>query len=424
MTAPIRRPHEYATLDPAVRRELVDLSAADGLPLGTGILHLPPHGDPDVAVVAMHPRVDFARHYLVPYLTTRGLRLPRLPDAPSEQRCRRTPRAAPARRCRRDGVPPRALPEGRVARQLRWRVAVRVLPGAAATPPAARLQRAPSGERVPLGELELPMGDGFVVLAAHLGEGVFLLDRLDPSVVDESNPTAVNPRLDMYDPRNGYRPMRGGRVTVLRRLPRRRSAPAQRARCERIDRAALAACEEAAYFRRKLKEDGPSMAPDERGFMTRLALQRRYLLTYRTLADPRYLDLRLDPSQRPLGSIFSFGRDPIVGNYGEGIGRVMSARGWLSTWSGLSSNAALERTLPQVTVPTLVVAALADTDIYPAECRRAFDASAARDKDYAEVEWADHYLRPVGAEGARLADPKERAAEQVVLPWLRERWPA
>jgi hypothetical protein len=166
------------------------------------------------------------------------------------------------------------------------------------------------------------------------------------------------------------------------------------------------------------------MPPADRALVARLALQRRYLLTYRTLADPRYLDLRLDPSQRPPGSIFSFGRDPIVGNYGEGIGRVMSARGWLSTWSGLSSNAALEATLPGVTVPTLVVAALGDTDIYPAECRRAFDASAAKDKAYAELEWADHYLRPVGAGGAQLADPKSRAADEIILPWLRERWPA
>jgi hypothetical protein len=423
MTAPIRRPHEYATLDPAVRRELVDLSAADGMPLGTGILHLPPHGDPDVAVVAMHPRVDFARHYLVPYLTSAGYAFLGCPTRHLNNDA--------------DALHERLLLDVAGAMAfLRARFRKVVLLGnsgggslfafylaQAAKPPAARVQRAPSGERVPLGALELPMGDGFVLLAAHLGEGIFLLDRLDPSVVDESNPTAVNPRLDMYDPRNGYRPMAEGESRYSADFLAEFRA-AQRARCERIDRAALAACEEAAYFRRKLKEDGPSMAPDERGFMTRLALQRRYLLTYRTLADPRYLDLRLDPSQRPLGSIFSFGRDPIVGNYGEGIGRVMSARGWLSTWSGLSSNAALERTLPHVTVPTLVVAALADTDIYPAECRRAFTASAARDKDYAEVEWADHYLRPVGAEGARLADPKERAAEQVILPWLRERWPA
>ena len=116
-------------------------------------------------------------------------------------------------------------------------------------------------------------------------------------------------------------------------------------------------------------------------------------------------------------------RDPIAGNYGEGLGRVMSARGWLSTWSGLQSNAACERTLPDVRVPTLVVAALADTDIYPSECRRAFEASAARDKAYAELAGADHYLRPAGAEGAKLGDPKDRVADELILPWLRERWP-
>jgi pimeloyl-ACP methyl ester carboxylesterase len=200
---------------------------------------------------------------------------------------------------------------------------------------------------------------------------------------------------------------------------------AQRARCERIDRQALQWCEEAAYFRRRLglREGAERLTPAERALITRFALQRRYLLVYRTLADPRYLDLRLDASQRPLGSIFSYGRDPIVGNYGEGLARVMSARGWLSTWSGLRSNAALEETLPGVRVPTQVISALADSDIYPAECRRAFEASAASDKEYHELEGTDHYLRPAGPEGARLVDPRLRVAEECIVPWLRARWP-
>jgi pimeloyl-ACP methyl ester carboxylesterase len=147
------------------------------------------------------------------------------------------------------------------------------------------------------------------------------------------------------------------------------------------------------------------------------------MLIYRTLADPRALDPTLDPSERPLGSIFSFGRDPLFGNYGEGIGRVMSARGWLSTWSGLRSNAALERTLPEVRVPTLVVNALADTDIYPSEARRALAASAAEDRALVELEGADHYLRPAGAAGATLGDPRARLAREHLVPWLRARWP-
>ena len=100
----------------------------------------------------------------------------------------------------------------------------------------------------------------------------------------------------------------------------------------------------------------------------------------------------------------------------------MSARGWLSTWSGLSSHAALERTLPDVSVPTLVICALADLDIYPSECRQAFDASAAADKQWAELPWAGHYLDPVGPEGATLRHPQERVADEVLLPWLRQRW--
>jgi pimeloyl-ACP methyl ester carboxylesterase len=278
--------------------------------------------------------------------------------------------------------------------------------------PEARLARAPSGDRVPLAATDMPAADGLALLAAHLGEGVFLLDRLDPSVVDEADPTGVNPRLDMYDPANGYRPMAEGpsRYTAAFLAEFR---AAQRARCERIDRLALGACEEAAYWRAQVK------AGRQPPHVVRRALQRCYLLIYRTLADPRSLDPTLDPSERPLGSIFSFGHDPMVGNYGEGVGRVMSARGWLSTWSGLSSNAALERTLPEVTVPTLVIAALADTDIYPGECRRAFAAAAAPDKIWAELTGADHYLRPVGG----AADPRARVADEVVLPWLRARWP-
>ena len=423
MTARLRFPHEYVALDPAVRREIVDCFAADGLSTGAGILYLPPGKDPEVAVLAMHPRVGFFRHYLVPRLVGAGYAF----------------LGAPTRSLNNDAdaLHERLLLD--VAGNVAWlrergfrRVVLLGNSGGGSLfafylaesgkPPAERLSRAPSGDRVPLGEVEMPMADGLVLLAAHLGEGVFLLDRLDPSVIDEASPTAVNPRLDMYDPRNGYRPMAEGPSRYAPDFLAEFRA-AQRARCERIDRQALGWCEEAAYFRAKLKQDGARMAPAERALVTRLALQRRYLLVYRTLADPRYLDPSLEPSPRPLGSIFSYGRDPIAGNYGEGLGRVMSARGWLSTWSGLQSNAALERTLPEVRVPTLVIAALADTDIYPSECRRAFEASAARDKAYAELAGADHYLRPAGADGAKLGDPKDRVADELILPWLGERWP-
>ena len=71
MRARLRYPHEFAALDPSVRREIVNHAAADGIPLA-GVLYVPPRRDPDVVLLAMHPRVDFFQHYLVPYVVGGG----------------------------------------------------------------------------------------------------------------------------------------------------------------------------------------------------------------------------------------------------------------------------------------------------------------------------------------------------------------
>lgn len=423
MAERFRPPHCFRSVDPATRREIVEHAAADGFPL-TGLLWLPPSRDPDVVLLAMHPRADFSRHYLVPWLTAGGYAV----------------FGATTRYLHNDAdaLHERLLLDvaGSVAwlRERGFRAVILLgnsgggslfafYLAQAAAEPAARLSAAPSGDRVPLRDTDMPMADGLVLLAAHPGEGLFLLDRLDPSVVDEHDPIAADWRLDMYDARNGYRPMQTGpSVYASEFLAAFRGA--QRARCARLDARALEWCEAARAARRRLGlGDAEALPVSERARLAREGLQRRYFLIYRTLADPRYLDPTLDPSQRPLGSIFSFGRDPVVGNYGEGLARSMSARGWLSTWSGLTSNAALARTLPAVRIPTLMVNALADTDLYPTEARADFARLAASDRRYVDLEWASHYLEPVGAEGARLAHPQERVARDHILPWLRERWP-
>ena len=70
----------------------------------------------------------------------------------------------------------------------------------------------------------------------------------------------------------------------------------------------------------------------------RRSLAPRIITVFRTDADPRTVDLSLDPSERPYGSLF--GKRPDLINYGlTGFGRLTTPEAWLSTWSGLSSNA-------------------------------------------------------------------------------------
>lgn len=413
-------PSDYRDIDPAVQQEPLRYHSLDGYPL-TGILYLPPKKTPDVAVLAMHPRGDFTRHYLADGIPAGGYAF----------------FGANTRNIHNDAD---ALHErlmldvGGAVKFLRDRGFKKVVLAGnsgggslsamyiqqSSLEPARRLKAAPSGDKVPLDAQDLPKVDGFVILAAHPGEGRFLLDRLDPSVVDESNPTAVNPRLDMYNPKNGYRPMKDGPSKYSPDFLAEFRA-AQKARCERIDRQCLEWCEEAFYYRAKMKAGG--LSPAEQLRASRHGLQRRYIVIYRTLSDPRYLDLSIDPSRRPLGSIFAHGgRDPIAANYGEGLARTMSARGWLSTWSGLQSNAALDRTAPDVHIPVLHVYADADTEIFESENRHVFGLMPSKDKTFVTLEWADHYLFPVG-DGLKMAHPRKRLSEEHILPWLRQRWP-
>ena len=246
-----------------------------------------------------------------------------------------------------------------------------------------------------------------------------MLNVLDPAVIDEERPELTDRAWDMYDPANGYRPWPEASsydpawLAVYRKK--------QRERNQRLDEIARAHLAEQQEQRARLKDASfASLSADQQGDVTRRARLWRYMVIYRTLANPAYLDLSIDPSRRRLGSIFSPG-DPIIGNYGPGgLARTMTPRAWLSTWSGLSSQADLPDTIRHVTIPTLIVYADADSDIFPSEQQELFAQSGAADKRLVELSYADHYLNPVGEEGARLPDPRERLID-LVVPWIEQR---
>ncbi|MCU1361400.1 MAG: alpha/beta hydrolase, partial [Ilumatobacteraceae bacterium] len=257
---------------------------------------------------------------------------------------------------------------------------------------------------------QLGIGDGWVGMAAHPGEGVFMLQVIDPSVADEDDPFSTVPELDMYHPDNGWRPWPEPCSYDPAWVQRYRDA--QVARVARIDAIAKAGIADAADAGSRLRSVDKTGEPAAWRELRRRTVFTQYLTIYRTLADPAYLDLSIDPDERPMGSLFAF-PDPFDANYGRGgLARTMTGRGWLSTWSGLSSHAKLADTMPNVTVPTLLLHPTADTEIRVRQAQEIVANSGAADSTYVEMKGAPHYL-----EGHR---PE---ALSIVADWLAKRFP-
>lgn len=265
------------------------------------------------------------------------------------------------------------------------------------------------GSLMALSQAQTGCGDGWIGIAAHPGEGVFMGHVIDPSVADESDPFAVVPELDMYNPDNGWRPWPEPVTYDRDWLARYRVAQIER--IARLDQIAKTSIAEAELHRNRL--GSIDRVADLRGWRDarQRAVHSKYMVIYRTLADPAYLDLSIEPDERPLGSLFAF-PDPFDANYGRGgLARSMTARGWLSTWSALSSHAKLADTMPSVKVPTMIVHPTADTEIRVREALEIRDAAGASDLTYLEMKGALHYL-----EGSR------REALDAVISWLATRY--
>jgi len=417
---PVRRlPFAFSELDASVRRDIVYLDATDS-GQSFGVLYRPAGREPRTAVYLMHPRGEFSRHYVVPGLTARGYAVfghnSRYLNNDTDMVHERLlfDVAAGMRHLKGAGFERIVLLGNSGGGSL-----LGFYQSQACRPPAERLTATPAGERIDLTAEAMPPGDLYIAVAAHLGEGRFMLNVLDPSVADEADPLSHDAAWDMYNPANGYRPFPEPSRYDRAWLDEYRRR--QRERNSRLDAIAREYEAERDDARRQMRAEGfASLADDERRAITRRARLWRYMLIYRTLANPAYLDPTIEPNDRRMGSIFSPG-DPIIGNYGPGgLARVMTPRAWLSTWSGLRSQADLPDTIRHVTIPTLIVYADGDSDIFPSEQREIFEACAAADKTFVTLERADHYLNPIGEEGRALGDPRERLLD-VVVPWMEER---
>ncbi|WP_382309800.1 hypothetical protein [Herbiconiux sp. UC225_62] len=273
--------------------------------------------------------------------------------------------------------------------------------------PAARLTKTPAGRPVPLAEATMPLPDGVIFLAPHPGQGALLQRVIDPSVTDELDPLSVDPQLDPFDPRNGFAEPGTSSTYSPEFIERYRLA--QRARVHRIDRLARTHVEEADAAGRAFEEDGD---PGDR----RRALTPRLIVVHRSDADLRNIDLRIDPNQRPYGSLF--GRRPDLTNYGlVGFGRLSTAEAWLSTWSATTTNADFLRCAPGVTMPVLLLEFTGDQASFPADIQAMAAAMGSADVSVDAVA-GTHFGGPLHRGGVPGAVP---AAERI-RSWLTARF--
>lgn len=379
MSAPDVRADQHQ--HPASEREWVSLEsptmprAGHGSGPCQGLYHRPPGTWPSVAFIATHYNVDFAEHYLAPYLARRGFGF---------LGWNTRYRGSEAYFLLEHAV----IDIGVGVRWLREHAGVEtvVVLGnsgggslmAAYQSQATEPNLEPAvGSSMPPAALDLPPADLYISVNAHPGRPEVLTSWLDPSVVDETDPTSLDAELDMFDARYGP-PYDAAFIARYRQ--------AQRDRNQRITDWA-------------------------RTEVTRLAAagstDRLFNLS-RTWADLRFADLTLDPSDRQPGCYLG---DPKRANHSPfGLGATNTLRTWLSMWSLEHSQCRGEAHLGRITVPALVVQSTADRGVFPSDAHAIHDALMATDK-HLEYLPGEHYFEDRG---------RDQAAD-LIAAWTQER---
>ncbi|WP_235737673.1 alpha/beta hydrolase [Nocardioides alcanivorans] len=251
----------------------------------------------------------------------------------------------------------------------------------------ATVTQTPAGEAPDLTQLDLPAADGMMLLAAHVSRHGTLTEWMDPSILDESDPSRRDPELDLYNPDNPNQPPYSPEF-----LERYRAAQIDRNR--RIT----------AWVKEELAALREAGEP----------LMERAFTVHGTMADPRWLDATLDPNDRTPGRCYL--GDPKIVNMGPvGLARFSTLRSWLSQWSYDDAHGDGPRCAEDLAVPTLVVGNTADDACTPSHTQRLFDAVGHPDKTLKIIEGATHYY------SGPDQTPYLKEAVDVITEWLRER---
>ena len=209
----------------------------------------------------------------------------------------------------------------------------------------------------------LPPANAVMMLAAHVSRHRIFTEWLDPSIQDETKPSQRDPELNLYDSRNPNQPPYSAEFLE-------RFAEAQIARNRRIT----------GWVKEKLATIRASDEPYAEFAFT----------VHGTMADPRWLDPDIEPSDRKPGVCYL--GDPKVVNDGPvGLARFCTLRSWLSQWSYDDARCDAIASGSRITVPVLVVGNTADDACTPSHTTRLFESVGHDRKKIHMVQGATHY---------------------------------
>lgn len=234
----------------------------------------------------------------------------------------------------------------------------------------------PAGDPPDLTKADLPPADGLVFLMAHPGRSVVFTEWLDPAITDESDPLRRDPSLDLFVAENGP-PFDEAFLTRYRE--------AQVARNRRITK----------WVHQQLD------ILEARGG----GLRDLPFTVHGTVADPRMVDLTIDPSDREANT--PWGHASVATYAPVSLGHQCSLRSWLSQWSLDESQGDGRAHAARVDAPVLVMYGSADEVCYPSHAQSLFDAVPHSRKELQRIDGATHYF--VGRK-----DLVQEAAGQIV----------
>lgn len=241
------------------------------------------------------------------------------------------------------------------------------------------ITQTPAGDPPDLTAASLPPADALIQLMAHPGRAQVFADWLDPAIRDEHNPFDRDPELDLFTRTPPFDPEFVARY--------REGQLARNRRITSWVREQLAVLDEADSELADLP-----------------------FLVHGTTADPRFVDVTIDPSDRTAGTMW--GPTEIANLMPASLGHYSSLRSWLSQWSIDESNCDGAYHLGRISVPVLIMYGTADQVCFPAYAVGMYDAVGHTDKKLIPVEGGTHYLKDQPEKMAFVADQ--------VIGWLAE----